>query len=241
MQRIQDEDEPVAPTAPTASRAAQPPTAPGPESFEQNVVPKYRKAVHSAWAALESQKHPPRSDQSDASRSNKPREGGSASAGREWLDRPLPLILGTDAFLAHEFCGLPPPESGRYPDLMSASPQQIESQPASSEMEPEKDGGGSENGEPERGTNSQSEGEAVEEGWTQISSRREFSELEPAVSAALNFRAMLEEALRGPSGKCELSGGTCSLWTARLTRPLSSVGQWVRGGRASARPTYIRA
>jgi hypothetical protein len=223
MQRIQDEDETLVPVAPTASRAAQPPTAPGPESFEQNVVPKYREAVHSAWAALRSQKQPPRSDQSDASWSDEAGEGVTASAGREWVDRPLPLILGTDAFLAHEFCGLPPPESGRYPDLMSAShgPQQTESHPASSD----KDEGCSENGEPERGTDSQSEGEAVEEGWTQISSRREFSELEPAVSAALNFRAMLEEALRGPSGTCELSGWTCSLWNARLTRPLSSVVQ----------------
>ncbi|GAQ85483.1 hypothetical protein KFL_002370170 [Klebsormidium nitens] len=211
-QRVQDEDEISAPSSPPPQRASRPPIAPGPESFEQNVVPKYREAVEIAWRVLKSADCPSTSQplETNSTRDEGLRSGPSSTsqtreAGlerirrREWLDRPLPLILGTDAFLADEFCGLPPPDTEEYRPPLTESYERERREghfagPREDQVPsvPEKGG--------EKGLDSQSEGGDVEDGWTQISSRKDYSEVEPAVSAALNFRAMLEEALRGPSG-----------------------------------------
>lgn len=215
VQCVQDEDELSAPSSPPPQRTSRPPIAPGPESFEQNVVPKYREAVQVAWQSLKSATTPPKTQPLEASPikeegsksalSSVPqtRKAGSKSDWEgEWLDRPLPLILGTDAFLADEFCGLPPPDTEEYrPPVTEVHEREPREGHFAGPTEDEGPSATEKGGE--KTLDSQSEGGEVEDRWTQISSRKEYSEVEPAVSAALNFRAMLEEALRGPSGICE--------------------------------------
>ncbi|KAL3699160.1 hypothetical protein R1sor_017182 [Riccia sorocarpa] len=175
--RVYEEDETESVRPDTPAKESQHAFAPT-ESYEDEILPRYKEAVSTAWATFEeiNRQH----DQ--ASRRLRSRNRVLRSLDYDGHLHLVPHIIGTDEFARDIHCGLAELRHKRPPDGFEVdSDTERESVDLAAELV---------------GTESVSEG-----GWSEPESDLgdQGGGFEPAVSAALDFKAMLEAALRNPS------------------------------------------
>ncbi|CAK9212387.1 unnamed protein product [Sphagnum troendelagicum] len=153
------------------------------EDYEGDILPRYKEAVLTAWRAFEGLGGRKVKRLSAAERQISYARNEMENVQQHWK---LPFIIGTEEFARDSECGLADfTFVGAY--SRSGTPE--------SDSDTERDE--AQMAAEMVGTGILSEGE-----WSAIESEGSAHQggvLEPAVSAALDFRAMLEAALRGPS------------------------------------------
>lgn len=140
------------------------------QSFENDIVPRYKEAVATAWSIYEKHIH----------KSYKRGSHKSRILSERW-QKQLPHILGTEEFMRDNSCGL-------------AEDRSTDMEAFESESDADRDGANMAAEMAVTGTFSERE-------WSDSESdvsEEQIGSFEPAVSAALNFKAMLEAALRSP-------------------------------------------
>ncbi|BFI42279.1 hypothetical protein MPTK2_8g07480 [Marchantia polymorpha subsp. ruderalis] len=176
--RVYEEDETESVRAETPAKDSQHPFAPT-ESYEDEILPRYRDAVSTAWATFQEISH----QHDQASRRLRSRNKVLRNLDYDGHLHLVPHIIGTDEFARDAQCGLA--------DLRHKRPI-VDGFEVDSDTERE----GADLAAELVGAGSVSEGE-----WSDPESDLgdQGDGFEPAVSAALDFKAMLEAALRNPS------------------------------------------
>ncbi|KAG6551444.1 hypothetical protein Mapa_006867 [Marchantia paleacea] len=176
--RVYEEDETESARAETPAKDSQHPLAPT-ESYEDEILPRYKDAVSTAWATFQEISH----QHDQASRRLRSRNKVLRNLDYDGHLHLVPHIIGTDEFARDAQCGLA--------DLRHKRPI-VDGFEVDSDTERE----GADLAAELIGAGSVSEGE-----WSEPESDvgDQGGGFEPAVSAALDFKAMLEAALRNPS------------------------------------------
>jgi WASH complex subunit FAM21 len=150
------------------------------ESYDAQIVPRYKEAVLTAWDAF----------QGFSSRKSSQEFSDVTSRTHQALPtKKLPHIIGTEEFMRDDHCGL---ADFKIPEVNARAPS----------SEPVESGSDTDRDEARMAADMVGDRPWLDGEW--FASGSETSEhqggvLEPAVSAALDFKAMLEAALRGPS------------------------------------------
>ncbi|KAG0557095.1 hypothetical protein KC19_11G101700 [Ceratodon purpureus] len=150
------------------------------EGYDSQIIPRYKEAVLVAWEAFEGFRTSKTSDV-------KSRRNSQASQTRPSMK--LPHIIGTEEFTRDIHCGL-----GDFKFLEVTA--------RASSSEPVESGSDTDRDEARMAAEMVGGRTWLEGEWSASESETSGHQggvLEPAVSAALDFKAMLEAALRGPS------------------------------------------
>ncbi|KAL2609474.1 hypothetical protein R1flu_028047 [Riccia fluitans] len=176
--RVYDEDETESVRAETPARESQHSFAPT-ESYEDEILPRYKEAVSTAWATFEEihRQH------DKASRRLRSRNRVLRSLDYDGRLHLVPHIIGTDEFARDINCGLG--EIRHKPLVVDGFEVDSDTEREGVDLAAELVGAESLSG----GDWSEAESDLGDQGGG----------FEPAVSAALDFKAMLEAALRNPS------------------------------------------
>eukprot|EP01018_Ginkgo_biloba_P019814 Gb_35896 [translate_table: standard] len=138
------------------------------QSYEEDIVPRYKEALFSGWNAYKQRIQKTYRNTSECI----PHRVG-------WSYGQLPHIIGTEEFMRDNSCGLTDDRSSGMEPLEFDSDAEREGIHLAAEI---------------AGTGTLLEGD-----WSGMESDRDDQAgMEPAVSAALDFKAMLEAALRSP-------------------------------------------